>query len=169
LVRQVRTLDPKSRSCSKMLTRSRLWPVALLLLAPVGCQPAAPTSPEPEKTQPPGAAPAPTPAEGEAAAPAEGEAAAKIDTSAITLSEEQLAEIEKLPEADRALALEQKVCPSSEEPLGSMGVPIKMEAKGVTVFVCCAGCKGDMETKPDEMLAKLGKTPAEAAPAEGQP
>jgi hypothetical protein len=86
-----------------------------------------------------------------------------IDLTKVSLTAEQMENIKKLPEADQALALEQKVCPSSEENLGEMGVPIKMEVKGQTVFICCGGCKGDLETDPDTMLAKLGKKPT--APA----
>lgn len=61
----------------------------------------------------------------------------------------------ELPEADRALAVKQKTCPVSDEPLGSMGKPIKLEIKGRTVFLCCEGCEEDLKKDPDKYLAKL--------------
>ena len=58
---------------------------------------------------------------------------------------------------DRALAVKQKVCPVSGEALGKMGAPLKMEVKGQTVFLCCAGCKDKLLASPDEYLAKINK------------
>jgi YHS domain-containing protein len=58
---------------------------------------------------------------------------------------------------DRALAVKQKVCPVSGEALGKMGAPLKMEVKGKTVFLCCAGCKDKLLASPDEYLAKIHK------------
>jgi hypothetical protein len=63
--------------------------------------------------------------------------------------------IAELPEADRALALKQKICPVSDEPLGSMGKPVKLEIKGRAVFICCGGCEEDLKKEPDKYLAKL--------------
>jgi YHS domain-containing protein len=65
--------------------------------------------------------------------------------------------VAELPEADRALALKQKICPVSDEPLGSMGKPVKLEIKGRTVFLCCGGCEEDFKKDPDKYLAKLDK------------
>ena len=62
-----------------------------------------------------------------------------------------------LSEADRAAAEKQKTCPVSNEALGSMGKPIKVTIKGQELFICCGGCKGDTEKKPDEVLAALAK------------
>jgi YHS domain-containing protein len=58
---------------------------------------------------------------------------------------------------DSALAVKQKVCPVSGEALGKMGAPLKMEVKGQTVFLCCAGCKDKLLASPDEYLAKIKK------------
>jgi hypothetical protein len=66
--------------------------------------------------------------------------------------QEALAE---LPEDDRARAKEQKICPVSEEPLGSMGVPVKVTVKDRDVFLCCAGCQEAIEADPEKYLAKL--------------
>jgi hypothetical protein len=56
---------------------------------------------------------------------------------------------------DRAIAEKQGICPVTEEPLGLMGTPIKVDVNGRSVFVCCGGCKDDLLAKPSEYLAKL--------------
>jgi YHS domain-containing protein len=43
----------------------------------------------------------------------------------------------------------------TEEPLGSMGTPVKATVKGRTVFLCCEGCEGDLKKDPDKYLARL--------------
>lgn len=69
------------------------------------------------------------------------------------------AEIEKalasLSTEDRALAAKQRVCPVTEEPLGSMGTPVKVHVRGRDVFLCCKGCEGELRAQ------------AEADPAQG--
>ncbi len=66
----------------------------------------------------------------------------------------------ELSEADRTVALAQKVCPVSGKALGGMGTPIKVTVKGRDVFLCCEGCRERLEASPDEYLAKLdAKTP----------
>ncbi len=79
---------------------------------------------------------------------------------------DETAELEKAlanfsPE-DRALAMKQKVCPVTNEPLGSMGEPIKLEKDGKAIFICCAGCKKKVEANFAEYLAKIegGEKPA---------
>src|SRR5688572_21911164 len=64
------------------------------------------------------------------AAPAATDGAAMDSTST-----EITAAMAELDEADRAAALAQKVCPVSDEPLGSMGKPLKVEVEGRTVFI----------------------------------
>ncbi len=96
--------------------------------------------------------------------PVDAKALEAIDVTSISLSAEQMEKVKLLPEADQAAALEQKICPSTGENLGSMGMPIKVDAKGQSVFICCEGCKEDVEKNPDAVLAKLGKKPAEAEP-----
>lgn len=111
-----------------------------------------------------------TPDASASADPAAGAATPAIDVTQVTLSAEQMEAIKKLPEADQALALEQKVCPSSGENLGAMDVPIKIDVKGQAVFLCCKGCLDDAEKNPDTMLAKLGKQAAGSeAPAAEEP
>jgi hypothetical protein len=70
-------------------------------------------------------------------------------------SADELKNIEELPEADRPLALAQRICPVTEAPLGSMGVPVKITLRGQTVFLCCKGCMGKAKRSPDEMLKKV--------------
>ncbi len=64
-------------------------------------------------------------------------------------------ELAKLSGPDRSLAESQKVCPVSDEPLGSMGAPIKVTVEGRSLFVCCEGCVEDAKKNFDEYVAKL--------------
>ena len=61
----------------------------------------------------------------------------------------------KMPAADRELAMAQKTCPVSNEPLGSMGEPVKVVLDGQPVFLCCKGCQSDAEKDPAGVLAKI--------------
>jgi YHS domain-containing protein len=65
---------------------------------------------------------------------------------------ENLAELS--PE-DRALVAQQKICPVSGETLGSMGKPVKVTVQGRVVFLCCPGCKKEIERNPEKYLAKI--------------
>jgi len=69
--------------------------------------------------------------------------------------DEQAEALAKLSEEDRALAEKQKICPVSGQPLGSMGVPVKVTVKDRDVFLCCEGCRGSIVEDPDKYLAKL--------------
>jgi hypothetical protein len=74
------------------------------------------------------------------------------------LSEEQIAEIKKLPPDEQPIAMAQKICPVSGEPLGGdMGAPIKQKIGDKTFYICCAGCESKVKNKPDEVLATLAK------------
>jgi hypothetical protein len=75
------------------------------------------------------------------------------------------ANLDKLSPEDRALAEEQKVCPDSGEPLGSMGTPIKVMVKGKPVFVCCKGCVEGVQEDPDATLKKVEELKAKNKPA----
>jgi hypothetical protein len=63
----------------------------------------------------------------------------------------------KLSPEDRKIAEAQQKCPIAGEPLGSMGVPVKLMVKGQPVFICCAGCKKAVDKNPDAALAKVEK------------
>jgi YHS domain-containing protein len=65
------------------------------------------------------------------------------------------ANLAKLSAADRELALKQGTCPITGKSLGAMGVPIKIELEGQTVFLCCEGCKDKALGDPKGVLAKL--------------
>jgi hypothetical protein len=71
------------------------------------------------------------------------------------------AALAKLSPADRQLAQEQKICPVSGEPLGSMGAPIKVTVEGREVFVCCEGCVDEIKKNFDKYTAKLENTPGQ--------
>lgn len=60
-----------------------------------------------------------------------------------------------LSEADRESAMQQHVCPVSDEMLGTMGTPIKVAVGASEVWICCDGCRKQLETDPDKFLAKL--------------
>jgi len=75
--------------------------------------------------------------------------------SEAALSDEEIAEIKKLPVEDHALALAQAVCPVSGENLGSMDVPIKTSIEGRDFFICCNGCMKKVKNDPKSVLAKL--------------
>jgi len=76
-------------------------------------------------------------------------------TEAMSAGSDVQAALAKLSEEDRALAAAQKTCPVSDEPLGSMGTPVKVTVKGRDVFLCCPGCEGEIKADPDKYLAKL--------------
>ncbi len=65
---------------------------------------------------------------------------------------EQLA---KLSPEDRAAAEQQKICPVSDEPLGSMGVPPKVTVDGRELFLCCENCEEMLRKEPEKYLEKL--------------
>lgn len=65
--------------------------------------------------------------------------------------------ISKLPEAEAALARQQRICPVMEKPLGSMGTPIKVDVQGRAVYICCEGCREELLAKPEESLARIPK------------
>ncbi len=72
-------------------------------------------------------------------------------------SGEQAASLAKLNSEDRSLAEAQGYCAVSEEPLGSMGPPIKLIINDQPVFVCCKGCNTKAQSNPDATLAKVAE------------
>jgi hypothetical protein len=145
------------------MTELRKAPWAVLALAAfVGCGDTATTTP-PAPANVPAAKAALEPANAPAAKPAEAKPAdtkpaeKKADAAPAKLTDDELAEVKKLSDPDQKLALAQLTCPGSGENLGGMGVPIKIELKGKTVFLCCKGCEKDALANPDATLAKLNK------------
>jgi hypothetical protein len=133
------------------------------------------SSPAVKSSQPPaGAAPTVTPAapKDDSKAPStEKEAGKKADAPSLDgpktgsidatggekLTDEEVAEIKKLPSGEQSVALKQVSCPVSGEHLGGMGVPIKAEVDGRTFFLCCKSCQADVKKDPKGVLAKLDK------------
>ena len=70
----------------------------------------------------------------------------------------------ELPASDRALAEAQRLCPVTDQALGSMGKPVKLTIKGQTVFVCCPECDQQALEMPDETLRKLEEFKKRATP-----
>jgi Cu(I)/Ag(I) efflux system membrane fusion protein len=68
--------------------------------------------------------------------------------------EEAFAEL--APE-DRELAMKQRQCAVADMPLGSMGVPIRVEVSGQVVFLCCEGCRNALMNNPQKYLSKLAE------------
>jgi hypothetical protein len=62
-----------------------------------------------------------------------------------------------LSPADRVAAIAQKMCPVSDQELGSMGTPIKVVVEGREVFVCCQGCVDELKDNFDKYATKLAK------------
>ncbi len=60
-----------------------------------------------------------------------------------------------LSPADRARAIEQKDCPVTGKPLGSMGPPFRTSARGRDVFLCCDGCEDALKEEPEKYLARI--------------
>jgi hypothetical protein len=71
------------------------------------------------------------------------------------LTEDEIAEIQKLPAEERDLALKQVVCPVGGGHLGEMGKPVKVTAEGKTFFLCCASCNKEVKADPKGVVAKL--------------
>lgn len=82
-------------------------------------------------------------------------------TTASSGGDEVTAERAKLAPADRALVDAQEWCPvQTDERLGSMGPPLKLDIDGQPVFVCCAGCKKKALADPKATLAKVAELKA---------
>ncbi len=72
------------------------------------------------------------------------------------------ADLARLNAADQRLARAQKLCPMTGEPLGSMGVPVKIVLRGRPVFLCCKGCVEDAEKDPAKTLARVKELKAKS-------
>ena len=61
--------------------------------------------------------------------------------------------------ADADAIARQKLCPVMDEPLGSMGTPLKVTGLERDVYLCCKGCFKFVEKEPEKYLAKLPPLP----------
>lgn len=89
-------------------------------------------------------------------APASSQAA--DGTSAAATAEKIKTNLGKLSVTDKAQAIAQQTCPVTGLTLGSMGVPIKVNADGRDLFLCCAGCTPAVQKDPRAILEKLDRT-----------
>jgi hypothetical protein len=64
-------------------------------------------------------------------------------------------ELAKLSSEDASSAQRQHLCPVSDELLGSMGPPKKVNASGAEVWICCEGCREQLVAEPEKYLAKI--------------
>lgn len=62
-----------------------------------------------------------------------------------------------LSSEEQRLVTRQKICPVTDEPLGSMGAPVRVVVDGRVVFVCCEGCTPALKKDSAKYLAKLPK------------
>jgi uncharacterized protein (TIGR03000 family) len=61
----------------------------------------------------------------------------------------------RLTAEERKLAEVQSVCPITGDPLGALGVPVKITLKGQPVLLCCKDCIEKAKAEPDKTLAKV--------------
>ena len=125
-----------------------------------GAKPAPPVPPGPAKETPSkDMTPPPPPADTKKPAAdgpkMEGPKTGKAEAPAAKLSDEELAEIKKLPAAEQDVAIEQAICPVSQHHLGSMEKPVKVTAEGRTFYLCCDTCQDDLKADPKGIIAKL--------------
>lgn len=66
---------------------------------------------------------------------------------------------EPLSAAELALVAQQRICPVTEAPLGSMGQPIAVTVLDRRVFLCCRGCEARLKANPEKYLARLNSAP----------
>ena len=86
------------------------------------------------------------------------EALAEHDQSAEKTDMEKMTEtLASFSPEDRASAMKQHFCPVSDQMLGSMGAPEKVDVNGQSVWICCDGCKDKLLADPDKYLAKIAK------------
>ncbi len=74
---------------------------------------------------------------------------------AMTDMEKMKAALADLSPEDAASAEKQHMCPVSDEMLGAMGAPIKIDVDGQEVWICCEGCRDPLLEDPAKYLAKL--------------
>jgi multidrug efflux pump subunit AcrA (membrane-fusion protein) len=66
----------------------------------------------------------------------------------------------KLSPEDRRLAEDQGFCPETEQPLGAMGMPVKITVNAQPVFLCCQSCEDEAREHPGQTLARIAELKA---------
>jgi len=125
-----------------------------------GSRPNAPAAPA---SRPSGKTP---PREGERAPAGQppGQATPKPKVAVASPTADDLKNVEQLPEEERQLAIAQRFCPITNQPLGSMGVPTKITLRGQPVILCCKGCIGKAKRSPDETLQRVAELKQRTSP-----
>lgn len=80
-------------------------------------------------------------------------------------SKDDLENVAKLSATDQELARVQRLCPVTDLPLGSMGVPPKILINGEAVFLCCQGCEKRAQRDAEKTLEKVRQWRTAAAKA----
>ena len=65
--------------------------------------------------------------------------------------------IAELPVSEQRIALQQRTCPVTKQPLGSMGRPIRVTVGSRSIYVCCQGCVSSLQKSPNNYLASSVK------------
>lgn len=79
-------------------------------------------------------------------------------------SEKVAAAMAKLSPADRKLAQSQRFCPIRHEPLGTMGIPVRITLAEQPVFVCCKACVAEAQANPAKTLEQVEAYKRKALP-----
>ncbi|MEX0679458.1 MAG: efflux RND transporter periplasmic adaptor subunit [Pirellulales bacterium] len=53
------------------------------------------------------------------------------------------------------LIAQQRICPVTGAPLGSMGEPVAMKLGGRPIYICCEGCRKQLESHAEYYLARM--------------
>ena len=70
-------------------------------------------------------------------------------------AEKIAAAMAKLTPENRKLAQTQRMCPIRHEPLGAMGIPVKLVLNSIPLFVCCNACVAEAKVDPAKTLAQV--------------
>lgn len=71
--------------------------------------------------------------------------------------------VAKATAADGKVIAAMKLCPVSNEDLGSMGGALKVSRGEKSTFICCKGCLKQIQANPEKYLGTSAKAPAAAA------
>jgi Cu(I)/Ag(I) efflux system membrane fusion protein len=74
-----------------------------------------------------------------------------------TTGDQRTANLATLSSEDLKIAIAQRVCPISDQPLGEMGVPVKVSVDDRALFLCCKGCEPKFRENPRVALRKLAQ------------
>lgn len=72
-------------------------------------------------------------------------------------------------QADAARIAEQATCPVMDEPLGSMGQPVKVMVGDKPIYLCCKGCVKKVQAQPAKYLALVSNGNSPMASGGGSP